>query len=271
MKIGKMEVFRLEDLPEKVQADILDKEREDGVFPHWWDYIENELKEYLEQQGLEFDKMEFDGFYSQGDGARISLTLKINEEGHENSISELIRKGNTVRREKGTNNLFEKHYCFFPEILEKDPTLFTLMDYLSTSKYTDYRGKAPMGSLRIAIYPGGSPHYVHENTLTSETDPDVDWNDDFWTTDSPLLKDMTHEDFLIAAVDLLETNLYCWTQDLSRLLYQKLETEYESLTSDESVREMISHFGPEWAEGYVWNTCGQYVGHLLIHPLEEEC
>ncbi len=271
MKIGNLEVFRFEELAPKLQQKILDQEREFVVLPEWWDYLENELKQYLEQQGFEFDKMEFDGFYSQGDGARISLTLKIDAEGEgENTLSSLILR-QLREPDAGNENVFNEYPAFFPKILDKDPTLLKLMDYLSTNKYTDYRGKAPMGRLRIAVYPDAYSRYYHENTLTSENDPDVDWQDEFWNEDAIPEKHMTHEEFMNNAVCQLEENILNWTQGLSRELFHQLEKTYEGMTCDESVRETLQDYGPEWAEGYVWNAYGHYVGHMLIHPLEEEC
>lgn len=61
--------LKFEELNEKQRAKVLDDYRDINVDYDWYDFLIEEYTEKLESLGYENIKIEFSGFYSQGDGA----------------------------------------------------------------------------------------------------------------------------------------------------------------------------------------------------------
>ena len=75
MKTKTIELYEFDELPEKIKAKVLEKERYINTEGYdWFDFTFDDWTEKLEGMGFEDPNISFTGFYSQGDGA--SFTCK---------------------------------------------------------------------------------------------------------------------------------------------------------------------------------------------------
>lgn len=85
MKAGTYDEFLA--LPKAVRDHVLDKNRDWNVEHYeWWDCVYEQFKEDMYAKGISVDRMQFSGFWSQGDGASfnggihdLSLFVKSHE------------------------------------------------------------------------------------------------------------------------------------------------------------------------------------------------
>lgn len=82
-------------LPQAVQDRVLEKNRDWNVeHDAWWDGVYEQFKEEMQAKGMCVDRMQFSGFWSQGDGASFdgnieNITLFVNSQGHLAEFKEL--------------------------------------------------------------------------------------------------------------------------------------------------------------------------------------
>lgn len=70
METKTIELYRIDELDEKVQEKVLDKYRDWNVDDYeWWEFVYDDATAIGELMGIEIDKIYFSGFWSQGDGA----------------------------------------------------------------------------------------------------------------------------------------------------------------------------------------------------------
>jgi hypothetical protein len=73
--VKETQVFKFEELEDYVKAKVLDKHRDWNLHNDWYEFCEENLKNDLEEIGLRLDKAYFSGFWSQGDGACLEVSL----------------------------------------------------------------------------------------------------------------------------------------------------------------------------------------------------
>lgn len=182
------------------REDLINKYRDINVDGRgWWEYIEGNLKEDLEDIGFDLDQMYFSGFWSQGDGA--CLTGRMGDwKKFCAKVPEFVKDFPNYAiylQDEGANYKVEHHGHYYHENCtshEFEDELQYGMDELGDDALDDM---TPDGMMRYGIY------------KAALTEGDVgEW-----------LK----EHF----------------KSLMRKLYRDLEAEYDYLTSDEAVWESI--------------------------------
>lgn len=130
-------VGHFDDFSEKDQKKIIENYRDINVDHDWYEYTIEDMTKILELLGFNDVKIEFSGFWSQGDGASFTAEFVPAKAG------ELKRRlKRTQEYAKGVPTFDYIHMNFSPEELE----------YGSVSVY------------KI------SHHYSHSNTITSDND-----------------------------------------------------------------------------------------------------
>jgi hypothetical protein len=194
-------IKRFEALTKRQQDEILDKHRHWNVdHIEWWDSIYDDFKHDMDKIGIEVHRMYFTGFCSQGDGACFD--------------GRVFSWGD-----------------FLPSILRADPALITLAEQ-AWSFRVEHRG-----------------HYYHENCTVFTDDmacpSDYCYSelDEFVHAYSPYKTEIQNAVFLANLqeydYDKLREEFEQEFKSHMRDLYNRLEVEYDALTSDESVLEAL--------------------------------
>jgi hypothetical protein len=193
---------RFESLTKRQQDEILDKHRHFNTeHLEWWESVYDDFKQDMDKVGIEVHRMYFSGFSSQGDGACF--------DGRVYSWGD-----------------------FLPSILRADPALITLAEQ-AWSFRVEHRG-----------------HYYHENctSFTSDMACPSDYCyselDEFVHAYSPYKTEIQDAVFLTNLqgydYDKLHEEFEAEFKSHMRDLYNRLEVEYDALTSDESVMEALN-------------------------------
>ena len=112
MKTIQIQLYKFEELSEAAQQKAIETNRDFNVDGDWFSPIYEGAKEDLEKAGFEDPKIQFSGFWSQGDGASFFATVnpsKFAETTNEKRISKLIENGN-IENFVIRNNSFATHY-----------------------------------------------------------------------------------------------------------------------------------------------------------------
>jgi hypothetical protein len=191
---------RFEALTKRQQDEILDKYRDWNVYEDWHGYVYEDFKRDMDAIGIEVDKMYFSGFSSQGDGA-----------------------------------CFEGRVDDWPKFLESVGYTCPALTALAAESWG------------FSVVHRG--HYYHENCTSFRSDmvsPD-DYSesemDEFVYAHSPYKTDIQNAAFVAILKGYnfgeLDDEFEEAFKDHMRNLYNRLEEEYDSLTSDGSVLEAL--------------------------------
>jgi arginyl-tRNA synthetase len=193
-------IERFEALTKRQQDEILDKYRDWNVYEDWHDYVYEDFKRDMDAIGIEVDKMYFSGFSSQGDGA-----------------------------------CFEGRVGDWPKFLESAGYTCPALIGLAAESWG------------LSVVHRG--HYYHENctSFTSDMVSPDDYSesemDEFVYAHSPYKTDIQNAAFVAILKGYnfgsLETEFTEEFKRHMRDLYNRLEVEYDALTSDESVLEAL--------------------------------
>lgn len=192
---------RFNALTKRQQDEILDKHRHWNVeHIEWWDVVYDDFKHDMSAIGIEVERMYFSGFSSQGDGA-----------------------------------------CF-------EGRVFSWKDFLKSVGYED-PALISLAEQSWLFRVKHSGHYYHENCTSFY--PDMANPDDYYESEldefiahhSPYDTDIQNAAFvaILQGYDfaLLEDEFAEEFKRHMRALYNRLEVEYDALTSDESVLEAL--------------------------------
>ena len=192
---------RFNELPARVRDEILDNHRHWNVeHTEWWDVVYDDFKHDMLGVGIEVERMYFSGFGSQGDGACFD--------------GRVFSWGD-----------------FLPSIYRADPALIALAEQAWVFR-VEHRG-----------------HYYHENCTSFYADmacpSDYCYSelDEFVRAYSPYKTEIQDAVFLANLqeynYDTLKDEFEEEFKSHMRALYNRLEVEYDHLTSDESVLEAL--------------------------------
>ena len=192
---------RFNALPAKQRDEILDKHRRFSTeHLEWWDAVYDDFKRDMDDIGIEVHRMYFSGFSSQGDGACFEGRVFSWED-------------------------------FLPSLGYKDPALITLANT----------------GWRFGVEHKG--HYYHENCTRFDTCLNtLDCNDaydeeDFASVFSPYKSEIQTAAWMALIADYKRSDFEeAFEKEFKRhmrSLYNRLEVEYDALTSDESVLEAL--------------------------------
>lgn len=192
---------RFDALPARVRDEILDSYRHWNTdIGEWWDGVYDQFKEDMRLVGIDVSRMYFSGFSSQGDGACFEGDV-------------------------------EDWSLFLQSLGYKDPAIVTLADT----------------GWRFAVEHKG--HYYHENCtrfdacLSTLDSNDADDDEDFARSYSPYNSEIQTAAWMALIADYKRNDLEDQFEEAfkshMRDLYNRLEVEYDDLTSDESVLESL--------------------------------
>jgi len=193
---------RFNNLPARVRDEILDNHRTFNVdHLDWWDSVYDDFKLDMDAIGIEVHRMYFSGFWSQGDGACFEGRVYSWED-------------------------------FLASLGRKDPALITLADHSHWKFGVEHKGR-----------------YYHENCtrfdscLATLDCHDAYDEEDFASVFSPYKSEIQTAAWMALIADYkredLEQEFTEAFKDHMRALYNRLEVEYDHLTSDESVLEAL--------------------------------
>lgn len=193
---------RFNALSARQRDEILDNHRDYSIeHLDWWDSVYDDFKHDMDAIGIEVERMYFRGFWSQGDGACFEGRVFSWED-------------------------------FLPSLGHTCPALISLADSSGWKFRVEHSG-----------------HYYHENSTDFHTCiatidcHDADDEEDFARVFSPykseiqtaawmaLIADYKYEDLEHEFTEAFKSHM--------RALYNRLEAEYDHLTSDESVLEAL--------------------------------
>jgi hypothetical protein len=194
-------IERFEALTKRQQDEILDKYRDWNVeHTEWWDSTYDCFKSDMDAIGIEVDKMYFSGFSSQGDGA-----------------------------------CFEGRVGDWPKFLESAGYTCPALIGLAAESWG------------LSVKHSG--HYYHENCthfssdMVSPDDYSESEMDEFVYAHSPYKTDIQNAAFVAILKGYnfgsLETEFTEEFKRHMRNLYNRLEEDYDSLTSDEAVLDSL--------------------------------
>jgi hypothetical protein len=184
------------------KEELIEKYREFSVDYDWWDCIESDLKEDLDEQGFELSQMYFRGFWSQGDGACFTGHMRSWKQFCEKVPQFVADFPNTAifLSDEGASYKITHHGHYYHKMCTRhelqDADIEWYADTLEED-IADERGDMTELPMRLAIYKAALQEEGVEQWLTE------------------YFRDLMHD------------------------LYRRLEKEYDHLTSDEVVWESI--------------------------------
>ena len=197
------------DLSPKAQQNALDNNRDINVdYDGWEDGVTEEFKEDMGEIGIDDIKIEYSGFYSQGDGASFTSD-EIDTRKLFNAVG--IKSNDALNMEVDDERSTGANKNFYD-----------LLDTMEDIGQLE-RNRIKPEEIRVTIERTDSSH-VHYNTIRANVEI---WDEpDGWEEPYEFKED-------------LEDKVTEYVRDLCKDLYRELEKEYENLTSDESIREIL--------------------------------
>lgn len=182
----------------------------------WWEHIYEHAKQSGTERGFEIEDIRFSGFWSQGDGA--SWTGRVD-------LKQFLE-----HHLKEDNPDFGRYFVLQALIAENN-------DWVE-----------PYTNINRSGF-----HYVHDNMMRLESisysnlqDLDAD-DEERLQEEGPLQRADIYQLYKGADIDQLIDSLETWVleeaQAYARQIYKDLESEYDHLTSDESLVEVAESNG----------------------------
>jgi len=198
-----------DDLSEEEQELAIEKNSHINVEDEWFEDTINLFEEDLEELGLSDIEVAFSGFYSQGDGA--SFTSK--------SVDSSVFLDKAIGLESSRIlDMGGKDSDDELKILVQDlDKLGFEFDRLSPDDFT-------------IMFNRISSRYSHSNTVETIVELEDEYPDS-WGTDEEKAADSLLEE--------IEQKAESWRKEQCDTLYRNLETEYDSLTSEEFIKETL--------------------------------
>lgn len=204
--------YSFEELSPEAQEKALDKYRDINVdYNDWHDTIITDFEEDLRDNfGFEDVKVQYSGFYSQGDGASF--------EGRCEDQDKFMRNGLDITKSTDLIDMGE-------EKKSDDNDLVDLVGDLRNIGF-DTRERYSPDDFYFSVVRTSS-RYSHENTIEGEVELDeIDMDDDDDRDVDKMLEDL---------VDKTTE----WARSKSKELYDSLYKYYEELQEDDAVKDTI--------------------------------
>jgi hypothetical protein len=214
--------YTFDQLSDKLKEEAIEANRDINVYHDWHDPVIEGFQEDLSEMGVEEVKVEYSGFYSQGDGASFT--------GGVQDIKKFLVKtlGMTEYSDEELDELPES-------IKEKVEGFIDSLTIVFNRKYgnryshektcqTDFWCEILNNAFYDEEYPNGKI-YLTDRVITG----------------NPLVfMDLQEE------VDKIEKAAEEWRSEQCQELYSSLEKEYDYLQSDEAVAETLESNGTEF-------------------------
>ena len=214
--------YTFDQLSDKLKEEAIEANRDINVYDDWHDPVIEGFREDLREMGVEEVKVEYSGFYSQGDGASFT--------GGVQDIKKFLVK--TL----GLTEYSDEELDELPEsIKEKVEGFIDSLTIVFNRKYgsryshantcqTDFWCEILNNAFYDEEYPNGKI-YLTDRVITG----------------NPLVfMDLQEE------VDKIEKAAEEWRSEQCQELYSSLEKEYDYLQSDEAVAETLESNGTEF-------------------------
>ena len=224
--------YEFSELGEEAKQRVIERNRDYAAVDEWWDSTYEYWKEELERLGFHNAKINFSGFYSQGDGASFEADIHI---------PKLV----ALRREKmeAAASLHEE-LSYYEDLVRyckemEDPFLLEV-------QRTQYH------------------HYVHANTVTVQRSEyhlayfdcgDCEGCEGNGTCDIHELAEYQYDN--LADKKWIIKHV----RDLCKQIYDDLEKEYEYLTSDKYIIEVLTEYVDD-----IYDEDGDVIKHVPPTP-----
>jgi hypothetical protein len=205
--------FEYKDLPKELQEDVISFYADSTTDHDWHDMVIEGFKEDMKEIGVEVDKVQFSGFWSQGDGA--SFTGEVTD------LEEFLTKTGMNKNSNLTIDLIEAKEL--------------------SNEIQDF--DSPYDQPIYIIFRRISHHYSHENTCDTDVSGDLGGEDTFIMSElggcDGFTMSIKVSDFLSTLEEMIEK----WREKTCNKLYRDLEKEYDYLTSEEGIVDYIDALG----------------------------
>lgn len=214
--------YTFDQLSDKLKEEAIEANRDINVYHDWHDSVIEGFQEDLSEMGVEEVKVEYSGFYSQGDGASFT--------GGVQDIKKFLVK--TL----GLTEYSDEELDELPEsIKEKVEGFIDSLTIVFNRKYgsryshantcqTDFWCEILNNVFYDEEYPNGKI-YLTDRVITGNPLVFMDLNDE---------------------VEKIEKAAEEWRLEQCQELYRSLEKEYDYLQSDEAVAETLESNGTEF-------------------------
>ena len=221
MRTIELKVYKFNELSDEAKAKVLERHRNWNVdYTDWYDCVYEIWQEKLAAVGFDDAKIHFSGFWSQGDGACFDAEIKAlifaKAHGYNDLECHIIEMFDPRYKIENVNSHYSHENCRDVQYQECYNGLAEMEKVLDTPK--DER------PLLIGTLEEAEAVSLLETILQSGSDlrPDLFMS--------------------------LEKDMEKAREDLSRQIYRDLESEYESLTTDEAVIESLESNDIEFDE-----------------------
>jgi hypothetical protein len=214
--------YTFDQLSDKLKEEAIEANRDINVYDDWHDPVIEGFQEDLREMGVEEVKVEYSGFYSQGDGASFT--------GGVQDIKKFLVK--TL----GLTEYSDEELDELPENIKEKVEGF-------------------IDSLTIVFNRKYGSRYSHANTCQTDFWCEI-LNNVFYDEEYPngkiYLTDRVITGDPLVFMDLqeeiykIEMAAEEWRSEQCQELYSSLEKEYDSLQSDEAVAETLESNGTEF-------------------------
>lgn len=246
--IHKIRLFSFSELDENIQERLIEnKQEENEQVPLVYDAIgyeedvQKQVKAFLELQGIEFQELEFSGFYKQGDGARISC--KVYGDTTEGFLQEAYSGGwdenNFMEKVNDTCPSFSHAGGSFWNAIRKENPF--LLNHLISHADEAEDGEC---FLQVAVHPF-TDNYCHENTLTTSLDEEM--------TGPYIDQPYPIEEKVRADMEVFENMFLYYIKELSTVTYLILQAEYRYATDEANIGAYLE------SKGNVYTINGKYI------------
>ena len=214
--------YTFDQLSDKLKEEAIEANRDINVYDDWHDPVIEGFQEDLREMGVEEVKVEYSGFYSQGDGASFT--------GGVQDIKKFLVK--TL----GMTQYSDKELDELPDSIKEKVEGF-------------------IDSLTIAFNRKYGSRYSHANTCQTdfwcEILNNVFYDEEYpngkiYLTDRVITGNPLVFMDLQEEVDKIEKAAEEWRSEQCQELYSSLEKEYDYLQSDEAVAETLESNGTEF-------------------------
>lgn len=203
-------IKKFEDLTKEEQERAIEENSDILVDDKWYSWIVEDFQKELEEFGISDVEVNFSGFYSQGDGASFTSS----------NIDTDIFLTKALKIESNEFIILSDE-----SIINNDP----LVDLMNDLRELGFKYEKVDSSNVYINFTRRYFRHVHENSV--EVDLESDGHPDDWGNE-------TENDFKFY-LEELEEKIDTWRVEKCKKLYDSLEKEYESLRSEDNIRNEL--------------------------------
>jgi hypothetical protein len=211
------------------QKALIEKHREAATDYHWWDSTYDDFIRVAAAFGIPVakDNISFSGFWSQGDGASFT-TVDFNLAGILDAGLKTIQEGEYGKDPEQFEGYVLEFYHLYQRVFEK----------IGHHALLHPEGRQVAEAWCLHVW--SNSRYCHSNTMCTDVGRFNAWS---------MIDDEAAEKCVGLDFDHFECQIRDALRSCADELYATLESEYDHITSDEQVWEMIVANGWDEEEG----------------------